>query len=52
MPTIADARVLVLGADDVEDVELLYPLHRLREEGASVTLATLGGREITGKVVY
>ncbi|HET9612288.1 MAG TPA: type 1 glutamine amidotransferase domain-containing protein [Acidimicrobiales bacterium] len=49
MPTIADARVLVLGADDVEDVELLYPLHRLREEGASVTLATLGGREITGK---
>ncbi|HEX6423243.1 MAG TPA: type 1 glutamine amidotransferase domain-containing protein [Acidimicrobiales bacterium] len=49
MPTIADARVLVLGADDVEDVELLYPLHRLREEGATVTLATPGGREITGK---
>ncbi|HEX6420621.1 MAG TPA: type 1 glutamine amidotransferase domain-containing protein [Acidimicrobiales bacterium] len=49
MPTIDTARVLVLGADDVEDVELLYPLHRLREEGASVTLATLGGRAITGK---
>lgn len=49
MPTLDTARVLVLGADDVEDVELLYPLHRLREEGASVTLATPGGRAIRGK---
>jgi protease I len=46
---IADARVLILGADDVEDMELLYPLYRLREENATVTLATLGGRPITGK---
>jgi protease I len=30
-------------------MELLYPLYRLREEEASVTLATLGGRPITGK---
>ena len=45
---IADARVLILGADDVEDMELLYPLYRLREENATVTLATLGGRPITG----
>jgi protease I len=46
---ITDARVLILGADDVEDMELLYPLYRLREEHAGVTLATLGGRPITGK---
>ena len=49
MPAISDARVLVLGADDVEDMELLYPLYRLREEKATVTLATLGGEPITGK---
>jgi deglycase len=49
MATTIDARVLILGADDVEDMELLYPLYRLREEEASVTLATLGGRPITGK---
>lgn len=49
MPAISDARVLLLGADDVEDMELLYPLYRLREEEATVTLATLGGEPITGK---
>jgi protease I len=52
MPAISDARVLILGADDVEDMELLYPLYRLREEQAAVTLATLGGRAITGKKGY
>lgn len=47
MPT--ETRVLILGADDFEDMELLYPLYRLREEGMHVTLATLGGRPVTGK---
>jgi protease I len=41
--------VLILGADDFEDMELLYPLFRLREEEMAVTLATLGGRPVTGK---
>ena len=49
MPALADTRVLILAADDVEDAELLYPLHRLREEEAQVTLASLGGRPVTGK---
>jgi protease I len=44
-----DSRVLVLAADGVEDMELMYPLHRLREEGVQVTLATLGGSPVTGK---
>ena len=52
MPTLSDARVLILGADDVEDMELLYPLFRLREEEASVTLATLDGASIRGKKGY
>jgi protease I len=47
MPT--ETRVLILGADDFEDMELLYPLFRLREEEMAVTLATLGGRPVTGK---
>ena len=49
MPKLHDKRVLILAADDFEDTELLYPLHRLREERAHVTLASLGGRAVTGK---
>ena len=44
-----DPRVLILAADDFEDMELLYPLYRLREEEVTVTLASLGGRPVTGK---
>jgi protease I len=49
MPALNEARVLILAADDFEDMELLYPLYRLREEDARVTLASLGGRAVTGK---
>src|SRR5215467_3084962 len=33
---LARRTVLLLAADDFEDMELLYPLHRLREEDATV----------------
>jgi protease I len=49
MPELSDKHVVILAADDFEDSELLYPLHRLREEQAHVTLASLGGRGVTGK---
>jgi protease I len=49
MPAPADARVLILAADLFEDMELLYPLYRLREEGATVVVASPGGRAVTGK---
>jgi protease I len=49
MPELSDTHVVILAADDFEDSELLYPLHRLREEQAHVTLASLGGRAVTGK---
>jgi protease I len=49
MAALTDTRVLILAADDFEDMELLYPLYRLREEGVDVTLASLGGRPVTGK---
>ena len=41
--------VLLLAADDFEDMELLYPLYRLREEDAAVTGAGLDGQPVTGK---
>jgi deglycase len=42
-------RVLILAADLFEDMELLYPLYRLKEEGATVVLAGLDDRPVTGK---
>lgn len=33
--------IVILAAHDFEDVELLYPLIRLSEEGARITIATL-----------
>lgn len=44
-----ERRVLILAADLFEDVELLYPLYRLREAGASVTLAGLTRQAVSGK---
>lgn len=41
--------VLILAADLFEDMELLYPLYRLREEHIDVTLASLDGAAVTGK---
>src|SRR5918999_4034999 len=42
-------KVLVLAADLFEDVELLYPVHRLREEGVEVVVAGLDEEPVTGK---
>jgi protease I len=49
MPALSDARVLILAADLFEDMELLYPLYRLREEHVDVTLASAGAADVTGK---
>jgi protease I len=42
-------KVLIFAGPMVEDIELLYPLYRLREEGAEVTVAGLGEQTYTGK---
>ena len=42
-------KVLVLAADLFEDMELLYPVHRLREEGVEVTIAGLTNDSVMGK---
>ena len=45
-------KVLVLAADLFEDMELLYPVYRLREEGIEVTIAGLGPDSVSGKKGY
>ena len=42
-------RVLVLAADLFEDMELLYPVYRLREEEVEVTIAGLTAEPVSGK---
>jgi len=44
--------VLVLAADLFEDMELLYPVFRLREEGVVVTVAGLDDQPVHGKKGY
>lgn len=44
-----DRTVVILAADEFEDMELLYPLYRLREEGVAVTIAGLDDRAVQGK---
>jgi protease I len=46
---LAGRRVIALVEDDFEDLELWYPVIRLREEGAEVVLAGLGKPSYTGK---
>jgi protease I len=46
---LSGKRVLIFAGPYAEDLELLYPLHRLREEGAEVVVAGLGERAYTGK---
>jgi protease I len=42
-------KVVVLAADLFEDIELLYPVYRLREEGVEVTIAGVDGSPVSGK---
>ncbi len=42
-------KVLVLAADLFEDMELLYPVYRIREEEGEVVIAGLTGDNVTGK---
>jgi protease I len=46
---LAERKVLLLAADDFEDMELLYPLYRLREDDVAVTVAGLDSHPVHGK---
>ncbi len=45
-------RALMISADNFEDLELFYPLYRLKEEGVTVKVASMRGGKITGKHGY
>jgi len=45
-------RVLFLSANEFEDVELIYPLHRLKEDNHEVYIASFKRGKITGKHGY
>jgi protease I len=47
--SLVGKKVLILAADLFEDMELLYPLYRLREEDADVTLAGVDDKPVSGK---
>ena len=49
---LAQRKVLILAADDFEDMELLYPLFRLREDNVAVTVAGLDDHPVRGKKGY
>lgn len=44
--------VLIISADGFEDLELLVPYYRLKEEGAEVDVASMQRRKIKGKHGY
>src|SRR5690242_18216947 len=45
-------KVLVISADNFEDLELLVPYYRLKEAGVVVEVASLGRNPIKGKHGY
>ncbi|HEX2032392.1 MAG TPA: type 1 glutamine amidotransferase domain-containing protein [Actinomycetota bacterium] len=47
--TLEGKRILLFAGPMFEDMELLYPLYRLREEGAEVVVAGLGDSSYEGK---
>ncbi|MFT8315622.1 MAG: type 1 glutamine amidotransferase domain-containing protein [Clostridium sp.] len=50
---ISDKSIILLAEDEFEDIELLYPLLRLREEGIRVTVVGTGNKDsYTGKHGY
>jgi protease I len=47
--TLAGRKVLLLAAEQFEDMELLYPLYRLGEDGVAVTVAGIDDQPVMGK---
>ena len=46
---VKDKSVLILTADDVQDLEFFYPYYRLIEEGYHVDVASPNGGTVKGK---
>ena len=48
MPEMKQSKILIMATDGFEQSELMVPLEKLRETGATVHVATLDGEEIKG----
>lgn len=48
-PALPGKRIVILVADQVNEIEALYPFLRLQEEGATVTMAGLGKDSYIGE---
>lgn len=48
MPSITNAKILILSADGFEQSELEKPLHDLKSKGAEVDVATPDGNDVKG----
>ncbi len=46
MPRISDAKILIISADGFEESELKTPLDKLRRAGATVQIASPGGKPV------
>jgi len=48
-PTANEGKILIITANNTEDLEFFYPYYRLTEEGYHVDVATPNGGEFKGK---
>ena len=48
MPSMNEARILIMATNGFEQSELMEPLNKLRGDGATVHVATLDGKPIKG----
>ena len=48
MPKMSEAKILIMATNGFEQSELMEPLTKLREKGATVHVATLDGNDIKG----
>ena len=48
MTKITDAKILIMATNGFEQSELMVPLEKLRDAGATVHVASLDGKDITG----
>lgn len=53
MPNLKGKRVVILVAEQFQDMEVMYPYYRFKEEGAEVIVAGTGSMEVyNGKFGY
>lgn len=52
MGDLKGRKAAIIVADEFEDLELLYPMHRLQEEGIQIVVVGLNEKSVKGKHEY